>query len=550
MRASFDDDTYDAISELLQPAEPPPPPTGRNDGETTLWAPILSPKQQESFDSPAEHLLVHGEKGSGKTVGLLHKMVRHCYENRNALGLILVRVKAMATKGGAWDKLTTQILPTWRDGNRHPPFMENEDGQLVENPKAGQLIDRGLGIQYSDVKFDAQHNEYLWVENRYGEWSMIILISAPHAHQLRERIRGYEPSFVLVDELTSCGDRIYLDAVSAQVGRRPGIEGVQQYTAACNPEGPSHWVHVVWWEEAYDEETDTWDPSFQQIHVPIRDNICHLPRGYVQRLERIYRNDRVEGARMLRGEWIDRPSGLAIFREVWNPVLHVYPDPDSKLRLKPDARYPVIIGMDPGAVYNAFIFLQRLPIDGALRWIVFDEMVYLRRRLRYEVLFPVVLRRVKWWFDLVKPMNVVWIADSSAFNQFRAAGGSFDVLELERIAKLHHQKIGVPPVTVRQAPKFKNSVPTRTRLMMDLLGAGELIVSAHCKRVRAMFEKLESQTQPPGEAFDPNMALTPQRSDHIHTFDGLTYPIITGALQPQLLAPVTEGRTEVVVIGS
>lgn len=543
MPVKIDQEAFDKLAESLQP--PPPPPKRKRKGKG--WHPRLGPEQTRVFNSDARYILAHGEKGSGKTMGLLHKLVRHCYENQNALGLILVRVKAMATKGGAWDKLTTMILPTWRDGNRD---------------KEGNLLDDGLGIQYSEVKFDAQHNEFIWVENRFGGWSMIVLISAPHAHQLRERIRGYEPSFVVVDELTSCATDDYFVAVSAQVGRRPGIEGLQQYTAACNPEGPSHWVYKKWFVEPYDEATDTWDPDFAKFHIPIAENRENLPDGYIENLEKIYRGDPVERARMMRGEWIDRPSGDAIFKDVWIPELAIKPHPKSEEVLLPLAGYPIVVGMDPGSANNAFPMLQYIPLEtGEFGWMQFDEIVTIRKRIRYDVLVPILLRRLQYWTELVRDTEtmeeryrrvtpylergetapllrvpIVYISDNSAFNQFRAASGSYDVLDIQKIADRWTPKLGLERMKVRQAPKFRGSVAARVRLMMDLLGQERFIVSPRCVHTIEMFNKLESEGVKPGKPFDPELALTPKRSDHLHVFDAITYPVLTQSIQPGLLA--------------
>lgn len=535
MPPKIDQKAFDALGEIL--ADKPPPPRKKRAAPVAPdqpWEPRLMPKQKKAFDSKARYLLAHGEKGSGKTMGLLHKLVRHAYENQNALCLILVRVKSMATKGGAWDKLTQEVLPAWRDGNRD---------------KEGKLIDSGLGIEFTDVKMDSQHNEYLWVENRFGGWSVVILISAPHAVQLRQRIRGYEPSFVLVDELTSCDSAQYLVAVAAQVGRRRGIK-IQQYTAACNPEGPSHWVYKKWFEECYDETTGDWDPDFEQIHIPISENAANLPDGYIENLDKVYRGDPIERARMMHGEWIDRPAADAIFRDVWIAELHVKPHPKSSESLIPLPDYPIIVGMDPGNSYNAFIFEQYI----LNRWLIFDEIVISRRRIRYDVLVPAVLRRVAFWSNTIKDralakgktvdVPVVYVSDNSAFNQFRAASGSYDVLDIEKIAARHAPALGLQPVKVRQAPKFKGSVPARTRLTMDLLAQNRIIVSARCKRVIRMFERLEPEAQDPNK-YDPEAALTPKRSDYIHTFDGLSYPILTQSISPAVLAPRAQPITVV-----
>jgi hypothetical protein len=563
---------FEELGKKLAP-KPPPPPAKKKRGGNDGWTPLLTPKQQEAFDSPARFVLTYGEKGSGKTIGLLHKLVRHCYENENALALILVRVKSMATKGGAWDKLVNHILPRWKSGNLEPTMVETRDGTLIPNPKAGQLMDEGLGLEFTDVGYDSQHNEFIWIENRHGGWSMVVLVSAPHANQLRDRMRGYEPSIALVDELTSCDSQEYLRAVAIQIGRREGIEGPQQYMAACNPEGPSHWVHVVWFEEAFDPVTGEWDEDYHKIHVPIRDNKVHLPPGYIEGLEKLYRNDPVEAARMLRGEWIDRPSGEALFRDIFVAANHIRPPLPTLKRLLPNPSYPIIVGLDPGAANNAFIFMQWMPVKGQMTWVVFDEMVYTQRRIRYDTLIKAVLRRVKFWNDLtfgnkadswngvgIQPsrrFRVVWSSDNSAFNQYRAAGGSYDVLDFEKIANVGqgsapplHKQLGLARMKVVAAPKFSGSVRQRTRLVMDLLGADQLLISAGCPKTIEMFNKLESESQKPNQLFDPDLAMTPKRSVHLHPYDAMCNPILTASISPQLLVPAPEGTQEMMSIGS
>lgn len=520
-QVKLSDDAIETLRDLIDPPEQPPE-TGRTPDSNEPWSPSLGPTQQRIFDSPCRQILAYGEKGSGKSIGCIHKVVRHCYENDNALVVILVHVRSMATKGGAWDKLVNMVIPEWT---------------------------KGLGIQASDPKQDSQKNEYIWIENQFGRWSQVLLISAPHPSQLRVRIRGYEPSMVFVDELTSCEDETYLQAVSAQVGRRPGIQGPQQYIAACNPEGPSHWVYKVWWEDAFDETTGLWDPDYEKYHVPISENEKNLPPGYLKNLIKLYRKDPVEAARMLHGEWIDRPSGTAIFRENWNPNVHVFPDPKDVHagRIMPHPDYPIIIGADPGATHNAFIFLQRLPLKNRMQWVVFDEMVYVKRRILYSVLMPAIVRRWSKWNEAVfgkdrpadKFLRAVWISDNSAFNQFRAAGGSFDVLELEKAARPECARLGLPPVRFRQAPKFKGSVAARVGMTMDAMSGEEpcLIVSSACKKMRRSFELLESVAQKTGEPYDPSLGMQPARSEHLHPFDAFSYPLLCSSTAPGLLVP-------------
>lgn len=514
---------YEEIGQMTRP-----PPPKKRAGPPKEWSPSLTPTQQRLFDSETRYILAWSEKGSGKTWGVLHKLVRHCYENQDAEAVIIIPVLSMATRGGAWHKLQFQILPAWRDGNRD---------------KEGNLTDDGLGIQFSDVKSDKQH-EYIWIENMHGGWSKVVLVSAPHADQLKERIKGFEPSFVFVDELTSCKNSNYFHSVAAQIGRRPGTQTVQQYVGATNPEGPSHWVHKVFFEDPVSDETGEWDMDYEHIYFPSDENVANMKEGYFEGLAKLWKNDPIEAARMVGGQWIDKPSGEGLFAGIYNPQLHIHPllpggQPDVRSRIMPVEGNTMIIGLDPGSVYNSFSFLQRLKVDGRIKWVVFDEIVITRKRIPYPVLIPIIMRRIVWWRTVVGPnLPMVWVSDSSAFNQYRAATGSFDVLDLEKAYNAQRERYGLEQIKIKQAPKANGSKPERTRLLQNALAQDEIIISSTCSKHRRMLEMQESEKQKPGEPHDPTRALTPARSDWIHVLDSLTYPMLLESVNSAaLIAP-------------
>ncbi len=505
---------YDFLGEILEPKIAPPPGPVKN----PAWLPHMTKEQKELFDARERYILCWGEKGGAKTWGVLDKMVRHLWSNQNALAIIGVRVRSMANKGGAWDKLLTYILPEWKDG---------------------------MGLNYSNVQKDTQHNEFLWIQNTFGSWSCVVLISSPHASQLRDRMPGYEPSFVFWDELTKCDSEEYFRAPSIQLGRRPGVRDVQQFVGACNPEGPSHWVHKTWFEDPFDEVTGAWDPDFRNIYFPVESNLDNLDPNYMPGLRKIYRHDPIEAARMIEGVWIDRPTAEALFREIFIVVKHVEPHtddglPDPHNRLMPHKDYPIIIGIDPGSVFNAFIFEQWLPItENELRtWMIFDEAVTIRKRVNYRVFVPIIMRKIKWWRETVgAEMPQIWISDNSAFNQYRAAQGSFDVLEIEKIYEAYRGKYGLEPIKIKQCPKGPGTVVARVQMLQSLLSEDRILVSSGCPRVISMFNHLEGTPSKNGEPLDPEKMLTPRRSDFVHAFDGLTYPMLYASVSPTALLP-------------
>lgn len=502
----------------------PPPKPGPRTEET--WEPDLNPIQREVFDCEAENVLVWGEKGGGKTWGLIHRVVRHCYENTNALGFVLTSVKSMSDDGGAWHKLTTEVLPEWA---------------------------AGLGLNW--IKgHDAQHNELVWVQNQFDEWSQIKGISAPHPDQLEDRFPGREPSIVFVDELTKCATDKYFKSPRAQLGRRPHVEGVHQFLAACNPAGPSHWVYLKWFVEPFNETTGEWSPNFANFYVPVTDNIKHLRAGYLESLEETYRNDPLEYARLVKGQWKDRPTADGIFADLYNPAIHVAPltqdgNPDMRRWLKPDTKHAVIIGMDPGSVYNSFVLLQWLPLGARMKWTAFDEFIITKKKISYTVMVPAFMRRLVFWNRTCGvDLDHVWISDNSAFNQFRAASGSYDCLEIERI---YHEQLatfpdkypGLKPMKIKAAPKHNGSVIARVRTVQQLVANDQILVSSRCKWVQKMFNQLKGASQKPGAPLDPEAAMTPQRCDVLHVWDGFSYPIHAGAISPGILTPRSGGMS-------
>lgn len=549
MPPKIDNEVFEWLGEQLEPP-PATKPTSKK-----KWLPRHTPKQRELFLAQEKYILCHGPKGGAKTYGVLDKLVRHCFDNRNALALILVRVQNMAVKGGSWDKLTSEVLPRWRDGNIQP-LNVRKNGEWVSNPKAGEKMDDGLGLNYTEVKFDANHCPFIWIQNKHGGWSLITVMSCPHANQLRQRIRGVEPSIVFLDEATSCDTPEYFESVAAQLGRRPQVETVQQFLAATNPEDPDHWVYLKWFVEPYDADTGAKNPNFRDIYFPPDDNLENLQLGYLEGLASVYGKNATEAARMIGGEWVSAPSGEALFKDLFNIAIHVRPlddtgRPSTSEWLMPDPNYAMILGLDPGSVYNAFIFMQWLPIDGIFRWMHFDEIVLLRKRVKYPDLVPAVMRRIRFWRDVTgAEIPQVWISDDTAFNVFRAATGSFDALDIQKVYEANREKYSLEPMRIRPCPKFQGSVEARIRIEQTALAQDEIIVSSRCVHVRRMYEKLESEKQKAGAPFDPRLATTPRRSDHLHVFDAGSYPKLAAATKPTLLQPIrSAGGSSLISVG-
>jgi len=487
------DDVVEELNDLLHQEEE----GSTTPGSTDSWTPSLNPTQWEIFDSNKKNVFAYGERASGKSVGFLHKIIRHCYEGFNALVMIVVKVRSMATNGGVWTNLIYDVLPQW---------------------------ERGLGLKTSEEKMDEMRCRYVFIENRHGGWSKIFLMSLPHEEQVAPRVKGIEPSMIYVDEITSMEGPSYYDAMVQQVGRKKGAQVPQQYCASCNPEGPSHWCYELFFERGLNKEGER--PDFDVFHVPISENMQNIPSDYYDRVMDAVSNDPIDYQRLVEGKWVDRPSGDAIFKDFFFEQLHMRGDGLQK-RLLPNPAYPVIVGYDLGQVCNAIVFMQNIPLKDKMVWVIFDEMVYHQRKISYEQLVPNVVRRMNFWNERMDTV-FAWdhCSDNSAFNQFRAASGTYDHLDVERISERVSESFEEPSFKImfRPAPKFPGSVEARVRMLQAKLLQESILISAHCTKVRKMLMFLESE-KPKVDKYDPRLPFKPRRSQHVHTFDALTYAI-------------------------
>lgn len=478
------------VGDQLEPTDAPPPPEGNESEplEDRGWHPDLNPTQQLIFDDPSDNILGHAEKGSGKSIAFGHKLVRHAYETFN--GLVLIITPSLRTGNeGIWYDLDNLILPQWKEG---------------------------MDLEFTPSKLDPlTKDRHRWVLNRFGGWSKLLLMSIPHASMVEGRVKGPAPSMVYVDELTNCDGPEYYYFTSAQLGRRRNVGGApQQFTASCNPDGPSHWVYKVFFEDCVDEETGEQDPAYAVYHVPISENIKRLPPGYVERLNKIFKSDEILASRLLDGKWVDRPTGDGLFADLFIPQLHVKGDLKRGVGLRPVPGFPIILGYDLGQTFSSISFTQAIPTEKKTIWIIFDEICRLGEKALYKNLAWDVVDRLQYWSRLTaRRFRVMHITDESAINQWRPGGtGSYDAWDFEKV----YNKVSEKPIKMVGCPKGPGSVAARIRLLQDKLSDEELAVSALCKRHVSMLNLLERDNK------DPNK---PKRSQWIHIFDSLTYPM-------------------------
>jgi hypothetical protein len=509
------------------------------------WEPDQGPSQRKAFHDSTPMLLLEGMKGSGKTNVALDKVVRHQVENPNALSLI-ISPTAAGGKLGVLDELERIVLPKWKYGNR-----DYTGGQF------GPLLDRGIGLQFTDPKEDSKTKDMtLRVRSLHEQstnpdkWGKVVFKSIPHAHLVKERIYAISPSQVMVDEITNTSGPEYLTHPAAQLGRRAGIAGVQQFIGTCNPAGPSHWVYDRWHRIPFDEDgkyKDKASRNYRFIFIPVTENVHRMPPGYAENLEAIFSSNRVEYQRMVEGLWVDMQDGNSIFVDSYVDELHVMGDAGKGTGIIPLKGHTVYVGMDPGVANFCASFLQRVNVGDSYVWLQFDELNYVGKRTPYDKVCADMADVLDYWSEKVgEELPCRFIADADAFTRRNTSGG-FEAAEIESHInnRITSRGLSIRRARLEKCPKGKGSVATRVRILQDLLIQERYLLSAMCPKTRDMFMYLKSKLPKEG-VYSPDDGFLPMRSPQLHQFDSTTYPILkiensvvstsTGSVTPRVYA--------------
>lgn len=498
-----------------------PPPGGIQDQKIKIeerdpyddgWRPSLNPKQNEAFLSRSLYLLMHGPRASGKTISALHRIVEYLYRNDNCLGYVVVKEVGMATQGGAWDKLRLQVLPEWKDGNR---------------------------LEYTESRLDPQtKNPYIWIRNRYRGWSMVMLVSLPVPTQVEDKIKGREPQIIVVDEAQTLDTSTYFTSLLQQLGRRPSSDDPAQIIFCCNPEGPSHWLYQTFFIDPVNTETGEWDARYGNFQIPFSENVHNLPPGYYENyVLPAVKNDPIMKARLVDGEWVDMPEGDSLFEGTFVPGVHVKGDPIRGVGILPVIPVPVIVSYDPGAAHTVVYFTQVVATIDKIYKLVFDEIDHVGNYTPYTKLVPEIIARQLYWEDKMK-FKFPWIhvSDDSAFNQYRAASGSFDAWDIQKISQqwVDQQKAKIDSnlpdhekrkaeanldrfvIKMKAAPKGEHSIEARVRLLNeDLVTSSFMISAVTCPKGVEMFMRL---THEPDDRLKPK-----KKARYGHNLSAMTY---------------------------
>lgn len=469
---------------------------GQPPEETSRYRPFrpsLNDIQSECFDAVKEHLynLFYGERYSGKTIVGLHALVDHVRENVNATALIIVLTGRQGELGGAWAKLNGPIKEEWQKGG----------DAIFTEPKTNK---------FKDV--------FIWISNKHGGWGKVILLSMPFEGFIADRVKGMEPTFIMVDEAQTLGSDVYFTEIVQQLGRVQHVKH-QPIVYCCNPDGPKHWIYQRFWVQSLGPDGNLL-PDYYVRHLPVTDNAENVPPAYMRRLLETTKNNPTKYRRYVLGEWVDMPTGEALFKDEFSEELHIRGDAIKSIGILPLARLPMIVGWDLGSSHTSLHLMQAVATEEKIVWVIIDEVNQVDKRTPYVVLVPKLIERMKRWEERVKTVfQWIHISDDSAFNQFRAKDGSFDYQDIENISREYVEKHKLPDrfiIRMRACPKGPNSVEARVRGLKERLFTEEVLISATCVKTKEMLLNLEE---------DKDNRMKPKRSRFLHPFDSLTYPM-------------------------
>lgn len=500
-------------SELNDPIPPEFPETNSPapDTKDNGWWPDLGPSQMKIFNSTQKYVLAHGERGSGKGIGNVHKCARHAWENWDALVIMSAIGLTGATAGGPWHDLVDLVLPQW---------------------------EQGIGLKWIGPRMDTSRNAYIKIGNVYGGWSTIMLKSIPSESVISQRFKGTAPSLIFFDELTEAKHPQYVKKLGQQIGRRRGIK-CQQFIAACNPspEGEDNWVYKMFLEEPEGEsDLAYWNKNYFAQHVPMHENKWMDNReDYISDLKHQAKDDPTEYARIVEGKWVKQMVGQGIFKDYFMKNIHVKGNAAEGRRFLAQPNLPITVGYDMGDVNQGVVFMQQVPVKDKSVWVQLDELVTIGKKISFQFFVRMILEKMN---DIVRRSAAVkgltvdqarsqyyfeHISDNSTM-RFRAAGGDIEKDLIADMSALEIAENGdvypylVDSIMMMPAPKGDGQVEQRSRLLIDLLQNNRYLADSGCKNTIDMFMNIVAKKD---SIFAPD-----GRSPYKHVLDALTYPII------------------------
>ena len=462
-----------------------------------MWWPDLTKKGYEAFDCYTRYLLVSGPRKCAKTRSLVHKALRHHYENPGAVGAVLAKTTRVAKASGVWSDLVDWATPQW--------------------------VNAGIGFKVIKPPASTDYKlTYYKVSSHTGQPSEIQLHSLDHASQVEEKFKGQAFSFIYVSEADQFLDQKAFNRLADQ------LRGIVAYDRAqmildCNPpeDGQDSWLWDLF-ETRVAKMRAEGNPMaglYKHIRVPLEDNHFLDPREREELIER-YKNDPFDHKRYVLGEWV-RDKSKTHFGDALTPA-HVLGDVSSGDKSQWQVLVPakntleLFTGWDLGDNNHAIAFAAKRTVGEKVAFDVFDELEVVGREVSIQDVTEAAVERIEYWEKYMKDEygieKIRWRhwSDNSV-KRYRAAADSHDEL---LVRDYSNGKINLISVV-----KGGGSVRQRVNLLKRLLNERLIYFSASLPATIKMLKEL-----PKG----PSQAeVVPRDDPRKHMFDALTYMLIS-----------------------
>jgi hypothetical protein len=488
--------------------------TPQADPQPQFWLPNLTAKQREIFDCFSRYLLVSGPRRSGKTLGVLHKLVRHAFDVKNARVIMIAKNIKLAKEGGPWDDLINVILPEWEAA--------------------------GILKVVTPPKLDAQTRSlYCEISNRNGGVTRIYLGSLEHDHDVEKLLRGRKFSFLYFIEATNFKSRSLFDT-AVQCLRVGEPDWARQIVMDCNPaeEGEAHWLYKLFWtertsetppEQHKTEEDREKHRAFQKqltvIEVMIPSN-TFLTKQEVDELYAQFSYDQDILARYFFGKWVTSTND-GYFAQHFKPAIHVLGNimvphrEDWETILIPEDTDTMFSGWDLGDKSSVTVFACKETDDkGRSTYSVVDEVVVDNDSVQLEDYVRACYSIIAKWEDFVgHPIKWRATSDTSSFMKKLSARNHEAALIRQISSQIVSEEQASPTRIIEMKPtdKYKGSVNQGIKLMKRLLFENRLFISANCIHTIGMFRSFK-----PERARGTGVERVPD-NEWTHKFDALRY---------------------------
>lgn len=474
-------------------------------------------KQLDIFNSRARILLVSGSRKSGKTFGLLERIVRHMWETPGARVGVFAKSKGLAKEFGSWQDLTEKHVPGWIG-------IES-----ALDPKIIFEITTVNSEGVPGVKQDGQtRTAFFRVRNMYGGESEARLFSIEHDHEVEAKVKNKVFSLIYFIELSNFQDKRILTVTLQQLRMdhlRPkdGKQDVMhQWAGDTNPDvelGNRSWIYKTFYvdrnKKDMTEKEKMFYGSMQVIELFHGEN-PHITQQEIVELEISCEDDPALNDSYVKGIWGDGAQQRGKLLAPWFiRNFHVVGGGEGEGD-QIDVRPGTVMlwgGWDLGNVNHAVVLLDMwfVNISGVDRrhWAVLDEKWTINEKIDLVDFTHDIVEKMD-HLNTINKKTYDWKhwSDIDAIKLWNPSAAAYDY---QIVQAASHGKIVLQGVA-----KPEGSVRSRVWILKRLLKEKRLFISARCTRTIEMIENLRR-----GDGKD-----YVHQDEYKHLFDCLTYPLL------------------------